>query len=202
MSIMECLFIVSLTMNVIPSLSYMSQPSNAVDVYMLILFTGSAVLLIGKPASFSLFSSLSAHTILAISGVASSMSRIAFAPSTLLRKMCRLYGESCFNVSLHIPVMYFNGLPSILWLLTFTGSMCGHSILYSGMSISSSSQLSSTNGIAISVGIFCTVASVVAPHPVVPLLNMQLDGISSIQSVRYIAPSGAVILWSCELVVF
>ena len=55
--------------------------------------------------------------------------------------------------------------------------------------------ISSTNGIAIIVGVFCIVASVVAPHPVVPLLNMQFAGISSIQSVRYIAPSGAVIFW-------
>ena len=55
---------------------------------------------------------------------------------------------SPLSLFLHIPVMYARGLPSILWLLTFTGSMCGHSILYSGMSISSSSQYALSIGVA------------------------------------------------------
>ena len=44
--------------------------------------------------------------------------------------------------------MYFKGLPSILWLLTFIGVMCGQSILYSGISASSSSQYFLSIGVA------------------------------------------------------
>ena len=114
----------------------------------MILLTVSLVLLLGNPSSFTVFSSLSAQTILAMSGVSSSASITAFAPSTLFRKMCRLYWESCLSVSLHITDMYFKGLPSILWLLTFIGVMCGQSILYSGISASSSSQYFLSIGVA------------------------------------------------------
>ena len=82
----------------------------------------------------------------------------------------------------------------------YIGSRTGLPLSFSG-NCAALLRISSTNGAAISVGVFCIVARVVAPHPVVPLLSMQFSGIFSIQSPRYCASSGAVIFVSFELVV-
>ena len=51
-----------------------------------------------------------------------------------------------------------------------------------------------TNGMARIVFPGCLIASVVAPHPVIPLLNTTLVGTSDIQSERWVAPDGAVLI--------
>ena len=50
-----------------------------------------------------------------------------------------------------------------------------------------------TNGKARIVSPGCLMANVVAPHPVMPLLNTQFTGISDIHSVIHFAPDGAVL---------